>query len=203
MGRGRGLLAHDREQLVGEVIHLDRGEAETPQARRLRGSSNEPGETDAAVPIPVAAEIDPREDDLLMALLHPAPDLGENSAADRLREAPRTLGTTQNEQLKLQPSWILTKARTRSGPKLPSTQPILPISPATCAAVRSLGSATAATFSPDPGNASARLAPQPIRNTRSDRREARRAAFRDLRTASWVTQQVERTATSASPPTSV
>ena len=43
----------------------------------------------------------------------PRPRASTASAA-RLRDAPRTSGITQKSHEKLQPSWILTKARTRS-----------------------------------------------------------------------------------------
>ena len=83
--------------------------------------------------------------------------------ARRDRVPPRTSGITQNAHEKLQPSWILTKARTRSSPASAWTQPIAPTSPATNAGVSSLRRATTTTFSGSPANASAeRFAPHPV-----------------------------------------
>src|SRR3990170_3380279 len=103
---------------------------------------------------------------------------------------------TQKLHEKLQPSCTFTNARTRSSRAAAWTQPIAPTSPATKSAVSSLSSGTTTTFCGRPANASFRLAPQPVTYTRPPLRAAWRAALRDFRTASLVTQQVLRTATS-------
>src|SRR5436305_11990011 len=120
--------------------------------------------------------------------------------AGRLRDPPRTSGMTQKLHEKLQPSWILTNARTRSRRASACTQPSAPTSPATKSGVASLRRATTVTLSGRPTNASpARFAAQPVTKTRRCVRAARAAAWRDLRTASCVTQQVLTTATSVPP----
>src|SRR5581483_10356602 len=53
-------------------------EAEARQARHGSGLAEEAREPVAGLPIPVAAEVDPRQDDLAVALRDPAPDLGEH-----------------------------------------------------------------------------------------------------------------------------
>ena len=55
--------------------------------------------------------------------------LGRTDSAERLREAPRTSGTTQKLHEKLQPSWTFTKARTRSRRDSACTHPTAPTSP--------------------------------------------------------------------------
>ena len=73
------------------------------------------------------------------------------ASALRLRDAPRTSGITQKLHENEQPSWIFTKARTRSTRASACTQPIAPTSPATNAAVSSGRCATTTTFSGKPG----------------------------------------------------
>src|SRR5439155_10110000 len=122
------------------------------------------------------------------------------ASAERLREAPRTSGMTQKRQANEQPSCTLTKARTRSRRASACTQPIAPTSPATTSGVSSLRRATTTTLPGSPANASpARFAPQPVTYTRPCVRAARAASLRDFATASWVTQHVLTTATSAPP----
>ena len=115
----------------------------------------------AALTVAEAAEVDPREHDLAMALLDAPADLAAAPRRrSRLREAPRTSGITQKLHEKLQPSCTRTKARTRSSRASAWTQPIAPTSPATNAGVSSLRRETTATFSGSPANASpARFAP--------------------------------------------
>ena len=85
------------------------------------------------------------------------------AAAERLRDAPRTSGTTQKSHEKLQPSCTLRNARTRSSRDSACTQATAPTSPATAAGVSSLGFAITTTFGGRPAKASpARLAPQPV-----------------------------------------
>src|SRR5581483_4806986 len=120
------------------------------------------------------------------------------AAAFRLRDAPRTSGMTQKLHEKLQPSCTLTNARTRSTRASACTQAIAPTSPATDAGVASLLFATTTTLSGSPANAPpARFAPQPVTYTRRWVRAARAASLRDFATASFVTQHVLTTATSA------
>src|SRR5829696_2850812 len=120
------------------------------------------------------------------------------AGARRLREAPRTSGITQKAQLKLQPSCTLTKARTRSRRASACTHPIAPTSRATASATSSLCLATTTTFAGRPFTAPPpRFAEQPVTYTRWWVRAAREAAWRDFDTASWVTQHVFTTATSA------
>ncbi len=123
------------------------------------------------------------------------------AAALRLRDAPRTSGITQKLHENEQPSWIFTKARTRSSRASACTQPIAPTSPATNAAVSSLRFATTVTLGGSPASDSPpRLAAQPVTYTRPCVRAARAAALRLFATASFVTQQPLITATSASVP---
>ena len=74
----------------------------------------------------------------------------------RLREAPRTSGTTQKAHEKLQPSCTFRKARTRSSRDSACTQPTAPTSPATAAGVSSLGLAMTLTFCGSLAKAAAR-----------------------------------------------
>src|SRR5690349_11787566 len=97
-----------------------------------------------------------------------------------------------------QPSWIFTNARTRSIRASARTQPMAPTSPATKAAVSSLGFATTVTFGGRLAKAfSCRFAAQPVTYTCECVRAARAAALRLFATASFVTQHVLITATSA------
>ena len=99
-----------------------------------------------------------------MALGDAGAGLGQHCRRhERLREAPRTSGITQNRHENEQPSCTLTNARTRSSRASAWTQPIAPTSPATKAGVSSLGRATTTTLSGRPSKASpARFAPQPV-----------------------------------------
>src|SRR5215213_9220640 len=116
-----------------------------------------------------------------------------------LLEAPRTSGTTQKEQEKLQPSCTFTNARMRSILASDWTQPIEPTSPATNDAVSSLRLRTTITFPSIPLNGSpVKFAAHPVTYTRPCVRAARATACRDFRTASCVTQHALTTATSAS-----
>jgi hypothetical protein len=123
------------------------------------------------------------------------------ASARRLRDAPRTSGMTQKLHENEQPSWIFTNARTRSSRASAWTHPIAPTSPATNAAVSSARRATTVTFAGRLAKAfCARFAAQPVTYTRPCVRAARAAAFRLFATASFVTQQVLITATSAAAP---
>jgi hypothetical protein len=147
--------------------------------------------------VAVAAEVDPGEHDLAVALVDAAAHLGEHGIGARLREAPRTSGITQKLQEKLQPSCTFTNARTRSSRASAWTQPIAPTSPAIAS-----GGLLARLRDDDDvlrqtgERVGERLAPQPVTYTRRCVRAARDAAWRDLRSASCVTQQVFSTATS-------
>ena len=125
------------------------------------------------------------------------------ASALRLRVAPRTSGITQNAHENEQPSWILTKARTRSSLASAWTQPIAPTSPATVSTACSIWPGTTVTFGGSPANAvSESRAPHPVTYTRACVRAAREAAWRDFARPSFVTQQVFTTATSPRPSTS-
>ena len=85
------------------------------------------------------------------------------ASALRLRVAPRTSGITQNAHENEQPSWILTKARTRSSRTSAWTQAIAPTSPATVSTACSIWPGTTVTFAGNPANAvSESRAPQPV-----------------------------------------
>jgi hypothetical protein len=60
------------------VVHLDGREPEPSEARRRAGVADEPRKVVACGPVPVATEVDPREDDLSVTLGDPAADLGEH-----------------------------------------------------------------------------------------------------------------------------
>ena len=78
-GDGRR-LAHRRNEILAQVVDLDRGEAETCETRRPTGGSDELGEVETRFPIAIAAEIDPGQDDFTVSLLDPALNLGEHRA---------------------------------------------------------------------------------------------------------------------------
>ena len=157
-------LAQRRDELVVDVVDLDRREAQAREPRRRAGLAHEARQVVARLAVAEAAEVDAGEDDLAVALLDaPRGPRASTASARRLRDAPRTSGITQKLHEKLQPSWIFTNARTRSSRASAWTQPIAPTSPATNAGVSSLGRATTTTFSGSPAKASpARFAPQPV-----------------------------------------
>ena len=98
-----------------------------------------------------------------MALRDAPADLGSTASARRLREPPRTSGTTQKLHENEQPSWIFTKARTRSRRASSLTQASAPRSPATAAGVSSLRSREHDDVRRQAGErVVARFAPQPV-----------------------------------------
>ena len=75
--RGRR-LAQRADELVVDVVDLDRGEAEPLEAGRRAGLADEPRQAVAGGAVAVAAEVDPGEDDLAVALRDAAADLAEH-----------------------------------------------------------------------------------------------------------------------------
>ena len=84
MGRDRGRLAHRCEQVLAEVVDLDRGEAEPLEPRGCADLANEAWKVEAGGAVPVAPEVDPGEDDFPVPLL--------DSSADLAREPPPPAG---------------------------------------------------------------------------------------------------------------
>ena len=124
-------LSQCGNELVVDMVDLDRRETQPLDALDRACCSDQVGELHAGGAVAEAAEVDAGEDDLAVALRHPPPDLAEHGFGAPRRVAPRTSGITQNAQENEQPSWILTKARTRSSLASACTQPIAPTSPAT------------------------------------------------------------------------
>ena len=75
--RGRR-LAQRAHELVVDVVDLDRGEAQALEAGRRAGLPDEPRQAIAGGAVAVAAEVDPGEDDLAVALRDAAADLAEH-----------------------------------------------------------------------------------------------------------------------------
>ena len=75
--RGRR-LAQRADELVVDVVDLDRGEAESFEPRCRAGLPDEPRQAIAGGAVAVAAEVDPGEDDLAVALGDAAADLAEH-----------------------------------------------------------------------------------------------------------------------------
>src|SRR4051812_12826716 len=75
--RGRR-LAQRANELVVDMVDLDRGEAKPLEPRRGAGLPDEPRQAIAAGAVAVAAEVDPGQDDLAMALGDAAADLAED-----------------------------------------------------------------------------------------------------------------------------
>src|SRR6476661_7970883 len=75
----RGLRLEQRvNEILVDVIDLDRGEAQALEPRRRARLPDEPREAIAGGAVAVAAEVDPREDDLAVALANAAADLPEH-----------------------------------------------------------------------------------------------------------------------------
>ena len=111
----RRRLAQRGDELLVHVVHLDRGEPQPREPGVAPDLAHEPRQVEAGLAVAVAAEVDAGEDDLAVTLLDPAArSRRARPRPRRLREAPRTSGITQNAHEKLQPSWTLTNARTRS-----------------------------------------------------------------------------------------
>ena len=71
-------LAQRGDELVVDVVDLDRGEAQPLEPRRRARLAHEARQAVAGRAVAVAAEVDPGEHDLAVALLDAAPDLGEH-----------------------------------------------------------------------------------------------------------------------------
>ena len=128
-------LAQRGDELVVDVVDLDRAEPQPLEPGRRARLADEPRQVVAGVAVAEAAEVDPGEDDLAVALRRRGGGSRASTAsALRLRDAPRTSGITQKLHENEQPSWIFTNARTRSSRASAWTQPIAPTSPATNAA---------------------------------------------------------------------
>ena len=174
-GDGRRLPQRSHE-LVVHVVDLDRGEAETLQARRRSGLAHEPRERVAALTIAEAAEVDAREHDLAMPLLDPLADLPQDCVG-----APASRGPADERdhaELAREAAPVL-DADERTDP----VEPRIGLNasdradvPATNAAVSSARRETTVTFSGRPANARSRLAAHPVTYTRRWVRAARDAA---------------------------
>ena len=73
-----GRLAQRADELVVDVVDLDRREAEPLEPGRRAGLPDEPRQAIARGPVAVAAEVDPGQDDLAVALSDAAADLAEH-----------------------------------------------------------------------------------------------------------------------------
>ena len=74
------------------MVDLDRGEPQAREAGRGAGGAHEARQVEPGRAVAVAAEVDPGQDDLAVALRDAALDLGEHALGRRLRDAPRTCG---------------------------------------------------------------------------------------------------------------
>ena len=174
VARQRRRLAQRGDEVVVDVVDLDRAESQPLEPRRRAGFAHEPRQVEAGRPVAEAAEVDAGQDDLAVPLRDTPANLREYRLALRLRDAPRTSGITQKLHENEHPSWIFTNARTRPTRASACTHPIAPTSPATKAAVSSLRLATTVTFAGNPANGS----PAGSRRSRSRTRagaSARRA----------------------------
>ena len=160
---GRLRLPQRSYERFAHVIHLDRGEAQPDEALDRPDLADQPREVVACAPIAVAAEVDPGQHDLAMPLCHPPPHLCQHRVRRPAARPPAHLRMTQNEQPKLQPSWIFTNARTRSRRTSSRTQPMAPTAPGIALAAPSGGTVTTLTFSGRPASAPGSLAAQPVR----------------------------------------
>src|SRR5215211_5607904 len=147
-------LAQRLDQLRRDVVDLDRGEAQPLESRRGGDIANRARKQPRLTPVRTTSRC-------------PCATRRRTSpitaCALRLRVPPRTSGMTQKLQENEQPSWILTKARTRSRRASAWTQPIAPTSPATNCAASSLLRGTMTTFSGrSPNGSPSRFAPQPV-----------------------------------------
>ena len=86
VARHDGRLAHRVDQIVGDVIDLDRRQTKAVQALDGARFSDEPREGHPGGPVAEAAEVDTREHDLAVALRCAAPDLCDDRCG---RTAPR------------------------------------------------------------------------------------------------------------------
>ena len=80
--RGRR-LAQRADELVVDVVDLDRGEAQPLEPGRRARLADEPRQAVAGGAVAVAAEVDPGEDDLAVALRDAAADLAEHGFGRR------------------------------------------------------------------------------------------------------------------------
>ena len=78
MAADRRRLAQRRDQRIVDVVDLDRREPQALEARRRARRADEPRQVVAGVAVAVAAEVDPREDDLTVALRDAARDLAQH-----------------------------------------------------------------------------------------------------------------------------
>src|SRR5918911_1328141 len=66
------------DEVVVDVVHLDRREPETLQAGHLAGLADQARQAIPGGSVPKATEIDPRQDDLAVSLLDTASNLAEH-----------------------------------------------------------------------------------------------------------------------------
>src|SRR5690242_13346344 len=88
MGADHRRLAKRADELVVDMVDLDRGEAEPREAGRGSGVAHEAREVVPGGAIAIAAEVDAREDNLTVSLVDSAVDLGEHG-----RGRPAARGT--------------------------------------------------------------------------------------------------------------
>src|SRR5260370_20939050 len=87
-------LAERRHERVANVIDLDRRESEPLEPGRRPGGAHKARQVVVRGTIAVAAEVDPREHDLAVALLHSAADFREHGAG---RAAARSAAHERND----------------------------------------------------------------------------------------------------------
>ena len=75
--------AQGRNESLGQVVDLDRGKPETREPGRLACLPHEARKVVPALTVAIAPQVDPREDDLAVALVGALAHLGEH----RLRPA--------------------------------------------------------------------------------------------------------------------
>src|SRR6185436_1917958 len=73
-----GCLAQCRDELVVDVIDLDRREPQSCEIRNRSRLAEKASERVPGLAVPVAAQVDPGQHYLAMPLVDPAPDLGEH-----------------------------------------------------------------------------------------------------------------------------
>ena len=84
----RGGLTQRADELGADVIDLDRRKTQAAEPRRRAGFPHEPGERVAALTVPEATEVDPREDDLAMPLADASAHLAEHGVRASAAGAP-------------------------------------------------------------------------------------------------------------------
>src|SRR5262249_15399282 len=78
MTRDGRRLAQGADELVVDVVDLDRRESEPSEPRQRAGLADEAREREARLAVAEAPQVDAGENDLAVTLRDPAPDLGEH-----------------------------------------------------------------------------------------------------------------------------